>query len=180
MALNGSAQLHTLDHVAKLSGDTTDIVERLRAEAADVPIRLALDAADEIERLRAALARIDDPPLKRGRGRPAKVAQEQPEFEPKRGPGRPPGIEGKVDKELLNLIQTVTKERILIKMGTGEQPEDFETILKAVVEEAMKRDKLKRHVDRTTHPKRLRRYWKRRRQNDTSMAHALMYGSWDK
>jgi hypothetical protein len=33
-----------------------DIVERLRAQAADVPITLALDAAVEIERLRAAVA----------------------------------------------------------------------------------------------------------------------------
>jgi hypothetical protein len=36
----------------------TDIVERLRAQAADVPITLALDAAIEIERLRAALQKI--------------------------------------------------------------------------------------------------------------------------
>ena len=33
----------------------SDIVERLRAQAADVPITLALDAAVEIERLRMAL-----------------------------------------------------------------------------------------------------------------------------
>ena len=32
-----------------------DIIERLRAAAADVPITLALDAARELERLRAAL-----------------------------------------------------------------------------------------------------------------------------
>jgi hypothetical protein len=38
-----------------------DIVERLRAEAADVPIALGLDAAAEIERLRAALQRIAYP-----------------------------------------------------------------------------------------------------------------------
>jgi hypothetical protein len=36
----------------------TDIVERLREEAADVPIRLALDAAREIEHLRTALQKI--------------------------------------------------------------------------------------------------------------------------
>ena len=36
----------------------TDIVERLRAEAADVPIMLALNAAVEIERLRTALQKI--------------------------------------------------------------------------------------------------------------------------
>jgi hypothetical protein len=35
----------------------SDIVERLRAQAADVPITLALDAAVEIERLRMALPR---------------------------------------------------------------------------------------------------------------------------
>jgi hypothetical protein len=35
-----------------------DIVERLRAEAADVPIALGLDAAAEIERLRAALQKL--------------------------------------------------------------------------------------------------------------------------
>jgi hypothetical protein len=39
----------------------TDIVERLRAEAADVPITLALDAAAEIEQLRAALGKIAYP-----------------------------------------------------------------------------------------------------------------------
>jgi hypothetical protein len=36
----------------------SDIVERLRAQAADVPITLALDAAVEIERLRTALEKI--------------------------------------------------------------------------------------------------------------------------
>jgi hypothetical protein len=36
----------------------SDIVERLRAQAADVPITLALDAAVEIERLRMALQKI--------------------------------------------------------------------------------------------------------------------------
>jgi hypothetical protein len=33
----------------------SDIVEQLRAQAADVPITLALDAATEIARLRSAL-----------------------------------------------------------------------------------------------------------------------------
>jgi hypothetical protein len=36
----------------------SDIVERLRAQAADVPITLALDAATEIERLRSALQKL--------------------------------------------------------------------------------------------------------------------------
>jgi hypothetical protein len=39
----------------------SDIVERLRAQAADVPITLALDAAVEIERLRTALKKIAYP-----------------------------------------------------------------------------------------------------------------------
>jgi hypothetical protein len=39
----------------------SDIVERLRAQAADVPITLALDAAVEIERLRTALQKIAYP-----------------------------------------------------------------------------------------------------------------------
>jgi hypothetical protein len=37
----------------------SDIVERLRVEAAAVPITLALNAAAEIERLRAALGKDD-------------------------------------------------------------------------------------------------------------------------
>ena len=39
----------------------TDIVEQLRAHAADVPITLALDAATEIERLRSALQKLAHP-----------------------------------------------------------------------------------------------------------------------
>jgi hypothetical protein len=39
----------------------SDIVEPLRAQAADVPIPLALDAAVEIERLRTALQKIAYP-----------------------------------------------------------------------------------------------------------------------
>jgi hypothetical protein len=39
----------------------SDIVERLRAQAADVPMMLALDAAVEIERLRTALQKIAYP-----------------------------------------------------------------------------------------------------------------------
>jgi hypothetical protein len=39
----------------------SDIVEQLRAQAADVPITLALDAAVEIERLRTALQKIAYP-----------------------------------------------------------------------------------------------------------------------
>ena len=38
-----------------------DIVEQLRANAANVPITLALDAAVEIERLRTALQKISYP-----------------------------------------------------------------------------------------------------------------------
>jgi len=38
-----------------------DIVEQLRANAANVPITLALDAAVEIERLRTALQKIAYP-----------------------------------------------------------------------------------------------------------------------
>ena len=38
-----------------MSDKMSDIVERLRAQAADVPITLALDAAVEIERLWTAL-----------------------------------------------------------------------------------------------------------------------------
>ena len=39
----------------------SDIVEQLRAQAADVPITLALDAAAEIERLRTALQKLAHP-----------------------------------------------------------------------------------------------------------------------
>jgi hypothetical protein len=39
----------------------SDIVERLRAQAADVPITLVLDAAAEIERLRSALQKLAHP-----------------------------------------------------------------------------------------------------------------------
>jgi hypothetical protein len=39
----------------------SDIVEQLRAQAADAPISLALDAAVEIERLRTALQKIAYP-----------------------------------------------------------------------------------------------------------------------
>jgi hypothetical protein len=39
----------------------SDIVEQLRAQAANVPITLALDAAVEIERLRTALQKIAYP-----------------------------------------------------------------------------------------------------------------------
>ena len=38
-----------------------DIIERLRAEAADVPITLAMNAARELERLRAALQKLAHP-----------------------------------------------------------------------------------------------------------------------
>ena len=44
-----------------MSDKMSDIVERLRAQAADVPITLALDAAVEIERLRTALQKIAYP-----------------------------------------------------------------------------------------------------------------------
>jgi hypothetical protein len=44
-----------------MSDRMSDIVEQLRAQAADVPITLALDAAVEIERLRTALQKIAYP-----------------------------------------------------------------------------------------------------------------------
>ena len=44
-----------------MSDKMSDIVEQLRAHAADVPITLAPDAAVEIERLRTALQKIAYP-----------------------------------------------------------------------------------------------------------------------
>jgi hypothetical protein len=132
-----------------------------------VPKRLPKDASYE-ERFEALCKRLevpDGPPIFRRALIGEKLALEQPEFT---SLGRPRGTRGKEgDSEILDLIEFVMKEWPGIF--------DFEDILDAVVEKAIKREKLKADVDPRTHPNRLRRLWDWRRENDSTLSAALLY-----
>jgi hypothetical protein len=100
------------------------------------------------------------------------LAEVLPELKLKRGRGRPPGSKGpeqEWDKKLLDAIEMVMKEPDYCHVN-------FEAMRDVAVGIAIKRNKLPDDKDRTTHNKRVTRRWKQRRQNDASLAHALLYG----
>jgi hypothetical protein len=99
------------------------------------------------------------------------LAMEQPEFKSKRRRGKRKGSNHyPKDLKLLDVVEDVM----------GKSPEEDDTILKAVIEHAKKRRILQDNVERTTHPKRLRRLWDDRQRGRQSLAQILKYSAWDK